>query len=378
MGQAGPEAEQTRTAVHPLQPWMRRLAIVVAGVTLAMLVAGGATTTMKSGDSEPTWSVRFWEWFQPWGGLSKDVGGPFYELSHRQVGTVLGFLLLWLLGFLWRAEPRAWVRRAGWIAFAALVLQGVLGGVRVLMVNDPAWRRWTEGWFGSADNARIVSSMVHAALGYALFACLCAIAWATGGREPVRPGVEESRAARGLGALSLWVCAAVLLQLVLGAWVRHAGLVIPIVLIHAGGMLPVVLLSLALAVRAYVLRGASATAPAGPVSGGTQRTAGSGKWTGLVTASAIRLAALVQVQVALGVATYVIFAFSQRLGAGLWFAVDPWVRTTHQVLGAVILAYAVVTALRIRQRATHGEPAMDEGRPWHPADRVAERAGTRA
>jgi heme A synthase len=358
LGQSGPDAEQTRAAVHPLQPWTRRLALVVAAATLAMLVAGGATTTMKSGDSEPAWSVRFWEWFQPWSGLSKDVGGPFYELSHRQVGTVLGFLLLWLLGFLWRAEPRAWVRRAGWIAFGALVLQGVLGGVRVLMVNDPPWREWAEGCFGSADNARIVSSMAHAALGYALFACLCAIAWAAGGREPVRPRVDERAAASGLGALSLWLCAAVFAQLILGAWVRHAGLVIPIVLVHAGGMLPVVLLSLALAVRAYVLRGATGAATAGQAStpptppytkGG--RTTAEPSWTGLVTASALRLAVLVQVQVALGAATYVIFAFSQRLGAGWWYAVDPWVRTAHQVLGAVILAYAVVTALRIRQRS---------------------------
>jgi hypothetical protein len=69
----------------------------------------------------------------------------------------------------------------------------------------------------------------------------------------------------------------------------------------------------------------------------------------LANTTCFRLLVLVQVQVLLGIATYVLFAFASTQGfqGGEWIALDPWVRTAHQVLGAVILAYTVVAALRI-------------------------------
>jgi heme A synthase len=205
-----------------------------------------------------------------------------------------------------------------------MVLQGILGGVRVLMLNKPEYQSWAEA-LGGLDEARIISSMVHAGLGYALFSLLCAIAWATADRPPCEPAAGGG--VRGLRQGIVWTVGLIFVQLMVGAWVRHAGLGIPLVLLHVLKALPVALSCLWLAAKA---REAKDVAP-------------------LVDTSCFRLMVLVQLQILLGIATYVLFAFASAQGfqGGEWVYLDPWVRTAHQVLGAVILAYAVVTAMRI-------------------------------
>jgi hypothetical protein len=58
-------------------------------------------------------------------------------LAHEKseiglVTGVVGMLTIGLVLFQWRAEPRRWVRRLGFVALAAVILQGVLGGLTVL------------------------------------------------------------------------------------------------------------------------------------------------------------------------------------------------------------------------------------------------------
>jgi cytochrome c oxidase assembly protein subunit 15 len=64
--------------------------------------------------------------------LEKMVGGIFYEHSHRLIASGVGMLIVALAIWLWKAEPRAWVRRLGYVALAAVVTQGILGGITVL------------------------------------------------------------------------------------------------------------------------------------------------------------------------------------------------------------------------------------------------------
>jgi cytochrome c oxidase assembly protein subunit 15 len=68
--------------------------------------------------------------------VSKWVGGIFFEHVHRLIASTVGFLTIILAVWLWRVDDRAWVRRLGWIAVGAVVLQGVLGGLRVTMLKD--------------------------------------------------------------------------------------------------------------------------------------------------------------------------------------------------------------------------------------------------
>src|SRR6266705_4333108 len=68
--------------------------------------------------------------------VSKWIGGIFFEHTHRLIASAVGFLTIILAIWLWRSDPRRWVRRLGTIALGAVILQGVLGGLRVTMLKD--------------------------------------------------------------------------------------------------------------------------------------------------------------------------------------------------------------------------------------------------
>jgi cytochrome c oxidase assembly protein subunit 15 len=68
--------------------------------------------------------------------VSKWVGGILFEHTHRLMGSVVGFLTTILAVWLWLSEDRQWVRNLGVIALAGVILQGILGGLRVTMMKD--------------------------------------------------------------------------------------------------------------------------------------------------------------------------------------------------------------------------------------------------
>src|SRR5258708_343881 len=68
--------------------------------------------------------------------ISKWVGNIFYEHTHRLIASGVGFLTLILAAWLWMKEERNWVRVLGLIAVAAMIAQGVLGGLRVTLLKD--------------------------------------------------------------------------------------------------------------------------------------------------------------------------------------------------------------------------------------------------
>src|SRR3954464_343461 len=63
---------------------------------------------------------------------SKWVGGILYEHGHRLIASTVGFLTIVLAAWIWRVERRRWMQWLGAAALAAVVLQGVLGGITVL------------------------------------------------------------------------------------------------------------------------------------------------------------------------------------------------------------------------------------------------------
>jgi cytochrome c oxidase assembly protein subunit 15 len=68
--------------------------------------------------------------------VSKWIGGILFEHTHRLMGSLVGFLTIILTAWLWLSEDRRWVRNLGVIALAGVILQGVLGGLRVTMMKD--------------------------------------------------------------------------------------------------------------------------------------------------------------------------------------------------------------------------------------------------
>src|SRR6266516_4195155 len=106
-----------------------------AVATLLLICSGGMVTSKGVGLAVPDWPTTFgYNMFLfP---VSKWIGGIFFEHTHRLIASAVGFLTFILAIWLWRSEDRQWVRNLGVTAVAAVILQGVLGGLRVTMLKD--------------------------------------------------------------------------------------------------------------------------------------------------------------------------------------------------------------------------------------------------
>jgi heme a synthase len=202
-------------------------ALLVAASTGVLIFAGGLVTSTGSGLSVPDWPTTYgWNMFTfP---LSKMVGGIRYEHTHRLIASTVGFLIIILATALWRAEPRAWVRRLGYGALAAVITQGILGGITVLWyLPDPV-------------------SIAHAGLAQLVFCLTVTIAlvtspgWKTAyepSRAVTRRGAFEDRI---LPRIALVTTVLIYLQILVGATMRHtdAGLAIPDFPLAFGKLVP--------------------------------------------------------------------------------------------------------------------------------------------
>ena len=192
----------------------------MAASTALLIFAGGLVTSTGSGLSVPDWPNTY-GWFMWSFPLSKMVGGIFYEHAHRLIASTVGFLIVVLAIWLHRAEPRRWVRRLGYLALAAVITQGVLGGITVLWyLPDPI-------------------SIAHASLAQIVFCLTVSIALATS--PGWRSGYGNQRLNDAiLRRITVITTAAVYIQIVIGATMRHtgAGLAIPDFPLAFGHLIP--------------------------------------------------------------------------------------------------------------------------------------------
>lgn len=176
-------------------------------------------TSTNSGLSVPDWPTTYgYQMFSfPLSGM---VGGIFYEHGHRLIASVVGMLTIGLVMFLWRVESRAWVRRLGYLALLAVIVQGTLGGLTVLFFLPDA------------------ISISHAGLAQIFFALTIAIALVTseGWRRSDPSPVDDDV----LGRRTATLAAAIYAQILLGATMRHtgAGLAIPDFPLSYGQLIP--------------------------------------------------------------------------------------------------------------------------------------------
>lgn len=251
-------------AQSPNNRWLHRFAVFTALATLALIALGGLVTSREAGMSVPDWPNSYGYnmfLFPP----SKWIGGILYEHTHRLWASTVGLLIVALMRWLGGRESRGtlaivgaletlagtaifmlfpsqkatggflvgiggiillaalvWIRnqaaprplpQLGWLALALVQVQGLLGGLRVVLFKDEI-------------------GIFHAALAQLFFVLLCAIAlissrWWTN-RE------RETSPRSGLlvdSPLRIWFVATtalILFQLILGATMRHqhAGLAI--------------------------------------------------------------------------------------------------------------------------------------------------------
>lgn len=238
--------------------WLTRYAWLCAAATLGLIGMGGLVTSRGAGLAVPDWPtsygynmfalpIHLWQ------------GGIFYEHTHRLwatgVGTLVVFLTRWLGGYRSR-RTLAGIGLAEVLAGMALVvfqpeLKGaghflagiggvVLAAAAVWARNDPAPGRlpllgWTAFWLvqlqGLLGGLRVVwladeLGVVHGILaqGFLLLLVVIAVKTSRWWRELTLPD-----APRSLRALCGVATGLVVLQLVLGAAMRHrhAGLAVP-------------------------------------------------------------------------------------------------------------------------------------------------------
>src|SRR5579863_6025184 len=178
--------------------WLHRYAVLVACATFVLIIAGALVTSNDAALSIPSWPLPL-HWPAAMG-----PGGRF-ELTHRIIAGTVSVLTVLLALWLWRREPRRWVRRLGAVAVLAIIAQAVLGGITVL-------------FFLPVD-----ISVAHACLAQAFFCIMVSLALFT--RADWR--WDESKLKEGsslsLRRLATATTVLIFLQLMMGAAFRHHG-----------------------------------------------------------------------------------------------------------------------------------------------------------
>lgn len=315
--------------MHPLQaetkrrmkqhasysPWLHRTARLTAGATFLLIVIGGIVTSTDSGLAVPDWPTTFGYnmFLYP---LSEMVGGILYEHSHRLMGSLVGILTIGLLLLILAKDSRKWLKWLGLAALIAVIVQGVLGGLRVTQIN----RNF---------------AIVHACLAQAFFALLCGIAWFTSRdwwqdktETPVRRGEVSSP---GLRRLSLMTTCFIYIQLIFGAILRHTGSRLDAHLLFA----------FLVALHIFLLA--------------RRLLAVDSESKGIGQSMALLLLGLLVVQLMLGPGAFFakLTAFGETFAAALTVAIT----TAHVAVGALMLVSSFVLTLKIYRFTDASAPA---------------------
>ena len=182
--------------------WLNRFAWLTCIATLLLICSGGMVTSKNVGLAVPDWPTTFgYNMFLfP---ISKWVGGILFEHTHRLMGSLVGFLTIILAVWLWLREERRWVRRLGVIAVVGVILQGILGGLRVTMMKDQI------GVFHACVAQAFLGLLVFIALVTTKF-------WASLATRRFDPHKFSP-----IKSLAIAIAVAIYAQLALGATMRH-------------------------------------------------------------------------------------------------------------------------------------------------------------
>jgi cytochrome c oxidase assembly protein subunit 15 len=201
---------------------LHRFTVFVTGATLFLIVAGALVTSHDAGLATNDWPLSNGQVFP------EMQGNLFWEHGHRMVATSVGILVIILNIWLWLKEKRAWVRRLGLVALLAVIAQGLLGGLTVKLMLP------------------LAVSSAHATLAQLFFCTMVSLSVFTSpGWSKPRETIEE-KGNLSLTHLSVAAAACILVQLVIGATLRHSAtwdqhLPTSLLLTHLGGALGVVL-----------------------------------------------------------------------------------------------------------------------------------------
>src|SRR5438477_8122823 len=185
--------------------WLNRFVWFTAFATLLLICSGGMVTSKGVGLAVPDWPTTFgYNMFLfP---VSKWIGGVLFEHTHRLIASTVGLLTIIHAIWLWRTEDRQSVKTLGLIAVAGVILQGILGGLRVTMLKDQI-------------------GIFHACLAQAFLGLIVLIAivttnfWQAQNLTGLTDQVSERL--RSIKNIAMVTTLAIYVQLALGATMRH-------------------------------------------------------------------------------------------------------------------------------------------------------------
>jgi len=287
---------------HAYQPVLHRFALATACLTLLPIGVGALVTTMN-------WGMAFLDYptsdghnmfLYPW---LKAATDKFAEHGHRLAGFAIGVVSAALTLVAWKWETRKWVKVVATLIPFCVLLQGLLGGMRVL-ANDPRM------------------AMVHGSFAALVFTLMSALvlltsrSWIEAGEND--GGYDVSR----LKPLAVAVSIMLFGQYLLGGLLRHLGTAL-----HEHIGLAVLALLVVIANTVVVHRGGNS-------------------W---LRQTAWMLLAVVLVQMLLGTAAFVTkFGFAPTGYVAVQHSVGQVVvRTIHTIIGMLVLMTSIVHLLRV-------------------------------
>ncbi len=301
--------------------WRYRYA--ASGLILCLILVswGGIVTSIEAGLAVPDWPTSFGSYDPFITGYTDPVDpdarwwqvGPILaEHGHRLLGILVG---LWIVGLaLWTliADPRRWVRIVAISAVGLIIVQGVLGGLRVIWIS-------------------IDLAVIHA-MGAQIFFCTAAGLTLFHSQIWQEHSIENSPKIRCLRALIITTVIALYLQILFGALLRHpgGGMDVTFVTIHAWGSM--IALSLVLVTCGYIREHFN-----------DKPFLNRGAWWMLISLG---------VQIVLGMGTLTVLFFDS--GQGTQSLVQVILSSSHLVIGTILMgscACVMFGTLRIQ-----GEP----------------------
>ena len=177
---------------------LNRFAILVACATFFLIIAGALVTSHDAGLATPDWPLSNGQVFP------KMVGNLFWEHGHRMVATTVGMLTIVLMIYILRKENRDWVRKLGVFALLAVIAQGLLGGLTVKLMLP------------------LAVSTAHATLAQLFFCTTVSLAVFTSRSWIEARPLEEEKGSLPQRYLCTAALAAIFIQLVIGATLRHS------------------------------------------------------------------------------------------------------------------------------------------------------------
>lgn len=323
-------------------------AIATALVTFVLLWSGGLVTSKGAGMAVPDWPSTFgYNMFLfP---FSKWVGGIFYEHSHRLLGSLVGVMVIGLVAAAFILDNRRWIKVYASILLVAVIAQGVLGGLRVVLVKDEI-------------------GIFHAALAQSFFSAMCVFCVATS-RAFVEKRWADFEPDRGLRLAVFAATGVIFLQLVLGATMRHEhiGLAVPDFPLAYGKVLPDTGVGAMAEINA-----ARRTAGDVPITAHHVWVHMAHRAVACIICAALfavflkarhssrRLRGMAAVWLAMVLVQFALGAWT------VWSNKAADVATTHMALGAILLAWGVVFSFRLKLGSRAGDFALPDPKDIRP------------